>query len=100
MNRSDVESRIALAMLPLGAVMMLAAAIGVAGILALAADVAWHWPPHAGWWLGWSVAALAVAAIVMRKGIETMATFDWRVAVLPLTLSVAIVAAWPGFWLG
>ncbi len=99
MRTRDVESRIALAMLPLGALVTIASVAGFVAVLALAADVAWHRRAGGGWWLGWCTIALAVAVFALRKGIETMATFDWRVAVAPLTLSAAIVAAWPGWWL-
>ncbi|USU05448.1 hypothetical protein NF701_01205 [Sphingomonadaceae bacterium OTU29THOMA1] len=99
MRGRDMESRIALAMLPLGAIMMLAAALGFVAVAALAIDLAWRQPPHAGLWLLWCLAALTVAAVNLRQGIETMATFDWHVAVVPLLLSTVITTICPAFWL-
>ncbi len=99
MIRRAFKSRIALSMLPLGVVLTLGSAIGAVAVLALAIDALWRWPADAGWWIGWCVVALVAAMFNTRKGIETMATFDWHVAILPVTLSVAIVATWPGFWL-
>jgi hypothetical protein len=93
-----IESRIALAMLPLGAAMTLAAALGLLGAVALALSLLWRWPANVGWWLAWSAAAGAAAAYILRKGIETMSTFDWHVAVAPLAVAAAIAAACPGWW--
>lgn len=98
MDRPDVESRIALAMLPVGALFMLASAVGAVAVVTYAVDALGHWPADAGWRIGWSLVAAIVATVNFRKGIETMATFDWHVAIVPAALSIAIAVAWPGWW--
>lgn len=92
------ESRVALAMLPLGASMTLAAAAGGIGTIVFAILLMWRWPANGGWWLGWSVAAVLAAAFILRRGIATMCTFDWRVAVAPILVGAGIAIAYPGWW--
>lgn len=103
MTARDFESRVALAMLPLGAILTLIAAVGLIGAIVLAAVLLWRWPGDsgwgAGWWLAWSASAAAAACFILRKGIETMSTFDWHVAVAPLAIGAAVATACPGWWL-
>lgn len=98
MTSQQLESRLALAMLPLGATMTIAAVAGFVSALVFAGQVALEAPDDAGWRLAWAAAAAAVALYVIRKGIETMCTFDWRVAVLPLLLAATIVGTSPAYW--
>ncbi|WP_203308335.1 hypothetical protein [Sphingomonas beigongshangi] len=95
----DTESRVALAMLPLGALLSLASAGGFVAVVVLALDMAIRQPADARLWLLWCLPAAAAAAWNTRKAIEVMATFDWRVAVPVVLLSAAILAAYPGWWL-
>lgn len=95
----DTESRVALAMLPLGALLSLASAGGFIAVVVLALDMAIRQPADAQLWLLWCLPAAAAAAWNTRKAIEVMATFDWRVAVPVVLLSAAILAAYPGWWL-
>ncbi|MGK3931085.1 hypothetical protein, partial [Enterococcus faecium] len=53
----DLESRIALAMLPLGVVLALASAIGFIAVAVLAVDMLFHPRDDARWWLGWCLVA-------------------------------------------
>ncbi|AXJ94580.1 MULTISPECIES: hypothetical protein [unclassified Sphingomonas] len=95
----DLESRIALAMLPLGVVLALASAIGFIAVAVLAVDMLFHPRDDARWWLGWCLVAAVGAAWNTRRALEVMATFDWRVALPVVALSAAILAAYPGWWL-
>ncbi len=95
----DTESRVALAMLPLGALLSLASAGGFIAVVVLALDMAIRQPADARLWLLWCLPAAAAAAWNTRKAIEVMATFDWRVAVPVVLLSAAILGAYPGWWL-
>lgn len=98
MNRRYCESRIALAMLPVGALITLAAAIGAIAAVSYGLHAAWDGRGDTGWRIAWSVSATLIAVFNLRKGIETMATFDWHVAIAPLVTSAAIVAACPVWW--
>lgn len=99
MTARDIESRIALAMLPLGAALTLVSAVGLIGAIGLAGMLLWRWPADAGWWLAWTAAVATAALYVLRRGIETMSTFDWRTAVAPLVVSAAVASACPCWWL-
>lgn len=98
MNRRKFESCVALAMLPIGAFVTLGSLIGAAAVLAYAADAVWRWPADAAWRIGWSITAAIAAAFNVRKGIETMATVDWHVAVAPLAVALAIAVTCPAWW--
>ena len=92
------EARIALAMLPFGAVTVIVSAVALVAVLLFALAALFR--AGAGWWyIGWALLALVVAARNLRAGIAIMAAFDWRPAPLVLATSAAIVAAWPGWWL-
>ncbi len=99
MTARDIESRIALAMLPLGAVLTLISAVALIGAIGLAGMLLWRWPADAGWWLTWTAAVAIAALYVLRKGIETMSTFDWRTAIAPLVVGAAVASACPCWWL-
>lgn len=97
MTARDWESRIALAMLPLGALLTLAGLFAAPALVGLLIASAWM-PDASALDLLWCGVAGAVAAYVMRKGIETMSTFDWRVAVAPVAATLAVAVSWPGWW--
>lgn len=99
MARHTVESRIALAMLPLGAAITLASVLAVVALTMLAATLMWRWPADLHWWLTWTAAAGAAACYGVRKGIETMSTFDWHVTLRPLTLGAVAALSYPAWWL-
>ncbi|MBI0474124.1 hypothetical protein D9601_01920 [Sphingomonas sp. MA1305] len=94
----DVESRVALAMLPVGTLLSLLSAIGGVAVVALAIDVIIRRPAGTGWWLAWCLVAAMIAAWNTRRSLETLASFEWRTALPVLVLSMAIVAAYPGWW--
>lgn len=94
-----VESRLALAMLPIGAVMTLAATGGAIAAVVFAAILLWTRPVDCGWWLAWSGMTATASVYIVRKGIETMSTFDWRVAMPPLLVGTAVLLACPAWWL-
>lgn len=92
------EARIALAMLPVGAVVTIVSALAFFAVAALALAS----PLYGGswWWTLWAIVAAAVALRNTLAGIAIMAAFDWRPVPLALLTSGLIVAAWPGWWLG
>jgi hypothetical protein len=92
------EARIALAMLPVGVVIMVVSAVAFVAVVLLALVTpirggAWEWT------LLWAIVAAVVAARNTLAGIAITAAFDWRPVPLVLLLSTLIVAAWPGWWL-
>ena len=92
-------TRVALAMLPVGAAAFVAAALGGVAAAALAMAAAFGAVAHPGWTIVWSLAALAVAWRNLLAGIAVMSAFDWRPLPGIVASGVAIVAAWPGWWL-
>ena len=93
------EARLALAMLPVGVVLMVASAVAFVALVLLAIVA----PVRGGAWLPTFVWALVAALVAVRNifaGIAITAAFDWRPLPLALILSVLIVAAYPGFWTG
>ena len=100
MNRRDrLESNIALAMLPVGGTMLVVAVVAAIAVLILVFDTVVQRPLEAEWLFAWSAAALVVAAINARRAIEVMSAFDWRPLKLIGLLSIAIVVAYPGWWM-
>lgn len=94
------ESRLALAMLPVGGALTLAAVGGFLAAGLLAIDTVMRRPAAMGWLLAWCVAAAVVAVFNAVKAIETMSSFSWTPLVPLAAASVAIVVAYPGWWLG
>ena len=93
------EARLALAMLPVGVTVMIVSAVAFIAVVLLALATPFRgetWLPM----LLWALVAAAVAARNIFAGIAITAAFDWRPLPLTLILSVLIVAAWPGFWVG
>ena len=97
--RHSIESRIALAMLPLGGAMAIVASLAVPGSVVFAGVLLWRWPAHVGWWLAWTIGAGVASVYLFRKGIETMSTFDWHVAAPAVVIGVTTAALYPGWWL-
>ena len=93
------EARVALAMLPVGVVLMVASAVAFVAVVLLALAA----PFRGGPWLHyevWAVVAALVAARNTLAAIAITAAFDWRPLPMALLFSGLIVAAWPGWWLG
>ncbi len=94
------EGKISFAMLPVRAVLVVAAVLGILAVFALALlhlatqDANW------GWYVGWSVVALAFGLRNLTKSLEAMSALDVRGALATIGLSAIIVAAYPGWWLG
>lgn len=97
-RRQRAESRLGLAMLPVGGTMTIVSVGGGVAVLILAFDTIVQRPAAAGWLLAWCVLALVVAAINLRQSIEAMSAFDWRPLVPVAMLSAMIVALYPGWW--
>lgn len=87
------EARVALAMLPVGGIVLVASVVGLLAILALALDGLIR---GEGAWLLmlWCVVATAAAVWNMRAGIAMMSAFDWRPLPLALLRSAGVVAGW------
>ena len=94
-----MESRIALAMLPIGGALTIVSVVAAIVVSLLAVDTIVQRPAAAGWLLAWCVAALIVAAVNARRSIEVMSAFDWRPLGPVAILSAGIVAAYPGWWM-
>ena len=92
------DAAIALAMLPVGAVITVAAVLAIAGLAGLVVFLAITRPP--GWLLLelWALAAMMVALRNTLAGIETMSSFEPRPALVALLWSGAILAACPWWW--
>ena len=92
------EAGLALAMLPVGVVVMVASALALVSVALLM--IAAPFRGGAWWWTElWALAAAAVALRNMLAGIAITAAFDWRPLPLVLVSSIAIAATWPGWWL-
>ena len=98
-RRATIESRVALAMLPVGGTMTIVSVAAFVAVLVLAVDTMVQRPAAAGWLFAWCTAALIVAAVNLRRSIEVMSAFDWRPLVAIGLRSIALVAAYPGWWL-
>jgi len=100
MNRKDrLEARLALAMLPAGALMTFVSVIAFIIIMLLIFATVVQRPHAATILLVWCAAALVTAGVNIVKSIETMSAFDWRALIPVVALSVVITAAYPGWWL-
>ncbi|TPG12987.1 hypothetical protein [Sphingomonas oligophenolica] len=98
-NWSRVEARIALAMLPIGAVMTFVSVIAFITIVVLMFATLVQRPAAASLLLVWCAWALIVAGANLMKSIEGMSALDWRPMIPVSLLSVAIVVAYPGWWM-
>jgi hypothetical protein len=93
------EGRISFAMLPVGAVLVLAALLGSVAVFALALFHLATQDANWGWYVGWCVAALALGVRNLVRSFQTMSALDIRGTLVTVGLSVAIVATYPGWWL-
>ena len=98
--RDRSEARLSLAMLPAGALLATTAAIALVAVIGLAIEMLVVQGPNWGKYLGWSVIAAAVALRNLAKSLESMSALDIRGTLMTIGWSIAIVAAWPGWWLG
>ena len=93
------EARISFAMLPVGAVLVLAAVLGILAVFGLALlhlatqDANW------GWYVGWCALALATGVRNLIRSLQNMSALDVRGTLVTIALSAVIVAAYPGWWL-
>ena len=98
-SRSRIESRIALAMLPIGGAMTVISVVAFVAVLVLAFDTIVQRPRAAVLLLVWCASALVVAVANTVKSIETMSSFNWRAMIPVAALSLAIVATYPGWYM-
>lgn len=87
------EGRVALAMLPIGATMLVVSAIGLVAVAVMAGDrlMTSGFTPLL---ILWCVFAAALALWNMRAGIAMMSAFDWRPLPFALLRSAGVVAGW------
>ncbi|MBB4153805.1 hypothetical protein GGQ80_001711 [Sphingomonas jinjuensis] len=97
--RDRREGRVALAMLPVGTLLTLAAGIGMIAVTALGIDTAIRWPDGAGWMLAWCGLAAVAGWWNLKRSLEVLSAFDWRPVPGIVAVSAAIVALHPGWWL-
>jgi hypothetical protein len=88
------DARVALAMLPVGAVVFVGSAVALVVVVGLALIAPFSargalLPVEL-----WCLFAAAVAVWNGRKGIEIMSAFDWRPLPWVVLSSAAVVAAW------
>ena len=93
------QGRIGLAMLPLGAVLVLASAIGVVSVLVLALSEVVTRGPGWGWYVGWCLLAAVIGVRNLVRSLQTMSALDVGGTFITIMLSAAIVATYPGWWL-
>ena len=94
----DWESRVALAMLPAGAVMTLVSVVATAAVALLALDTLVRRPAEAVRLIAWCIAAGLVGLRNTVLSIETMSAFEWRPMAQVLALSALVAIAYPGWW--
>ena len=88
------EAQVAIAMLPVGATVLVVSLFALLAVLALGVDMAVRRPESWGWTAIWAVVAGGVAMRNMRAGIDMMSAFDWRPLPVTLLLSALVVAGW------
>ncbi|MDQ2892747.1 MAG: hypothetical protein M3R64_06615 [Pseudomonadota bacterium] len=96
---SRVEAWVSRAMLPIGAVMAFVAVIAFITIVVFMFATLVQRPAAASLLLVWCAWALIVAGANLMKSIEGMSALDWRPMIPVALLSVAIVVAYPGWWM-
>ena len=88
------EARVAIAMLPVGATVLVASFFALLAVIALAVDVAVRRPEGWTWTALWTLVAAVIAVRNMRAGIDIMSAFDWRPLPMTLLLSALVLAGW------
>jgi hypothetical protein len=84
------EARVALAMLPVGAIVTVFSFVAFFAVLAFALSLPWR----GAWYWVWTAGALAVAGRNTLAGIAIMSSFDWRRLPSVLILSALVLAGW------
>lgn len=84
------EARVALAMLPVGAIVTIVSFVAFFAVAAFALSLPGRGPWH---WL-WTIGALGVAVHNTLRGIALLSTFDWRRLPAILLLSALVLAGW------
>jgi hypothetical protein len=84
------EARVALAMLPIGAIITIVSFVAFFAVAAFAVSLPWRGV----WYWAWTVGALGVAAHNTLKGLAILSTFDWRRVPPVLLLSAIVLAGW------
>ena len=98
-GRQRWAARVALAMLPIGAIMALMSVFAAVVVALLVIDTMVHRPAATGWLLAWCLGAVIVAARNTVKSIETMSSMEWRPMAQVALLSGLIVIAYPEWWI-
>ena len=93
------EGRIGFAMLPIGFALAIASVIGCIAVFALALFHLATQDANWGWYVGWCVFALALGVRNLVRSLQTMSALDVGGTLVTIGISVAIVAAYPGWWL-
>lgn len=94
------EARISFAMLPVGLVLVLAAVTGSIAVLALGLAELIRQDDDWGWYVGWALVAAALGVRNLIRSLQNMSALDVRGTLIMIGISAAIVAAYPGWWLG
>lgn len=93
------EGRISFAMLPIGAVLVVAGVLGSVAVLALALFHLATQDGHWGWYVAWCAVAFGLGLRNLGRSLRDMSALDVRGTMITIGISAAIVAAFPGWWL-
>jgi hypothetical protein len=93
------EARVSLAMLPVGAALVLAAAAGSIAAVALGLSEVIRQDGDWGWYVGWALLAAALGVRNLVRSLQNMSALDVGGTLVTVGLSAVIVAAYPGWWL-
>lgn len=86
-----------MAMLPAGATMTIVSLAGFVTVIALAIATLVAPGGHPLATGLWCLVAAPLAVFNLRRSIETMASFDWRVFVPVIAVSAGLLATFPGW---
>lgn len=98
--RQRADARLHLAMLPAGVFLVVVSGVAFVAMLGLALWMLAVQGGNWGWYCIWGLAAAVIAARNFLKSIESLSALDVRGTLVTLGWSAAIVAVWPGWWLG
>ena len=93
------EARVSFAMLPVGLLLVLAAAVGSVAAAALGLAELIRQDDNWGWYVGWALLAAAIGVRNLVRSLRNMSALDVGGTLITIALSVVIVAAYPGWWL-